>query len=79
MLYNNLIINKAYVYTIRFVNAVSSAIYSIDYSLYALIKDGAHGVNVFGDVIKKIENGDTNTYIAAFVIGFVLILLIFVL
>ncbi len=79
LLYNNLITNKAYLYVTKLVTAISWAVEAIDYSLYGIVKGGAHGVNAFANVLKKAETGNMNTYIAAFVIGLIIIVIIFIL
>jgi NADH-quinone oxidoreductase subunit L len=79
LLYNNLITNRVYLYVTKLFSAIAKILDSFDHSLYNLIKEGAHNVNAFGDLIKKLETGNANTYIAAFVIGLIIIVAIFVL
>ncbi len=79
LLYNNLIMNELYLYSIKLVSFASNALDALDRSIYQTIKDGAHNVGAFGNIIKKVETGDTNTYIIAFIIGMVIIVAIFIL
>lgn len=79
LLYNSMLVNSAYVYLTKAVNAVSKAIDSFDYAIYSLLKEGAHNVNSFGNLLKKVETGNTNLYIAIFLIGMAIIIAVFVL
>jgi NADH-quinone oxidoreductase subunit L len=77
-LYSNMITNRFYFYAAKAVMLAASTLESIDHSFYALIKEGAHGTNRFGNVLKKVENGNVNTYIAIFIAGLVVIVLLFI-
>ena len=76
---NSMAVNAVYVYITKAVSLAASAVGSIDYafdkSIYAL---SSMFVKI-GDVLKKMETGQTNTYVAAFIIGFVILLLAVVL
>lgn len=79
LLYNSTFVNAFYIYVTKFFALVSRAIEEIDYSVYRIVKEGGTAVNKFGNMLKKLENGDTNTYVAALVIGLIIILAIFIL
>jgi NADH-quinone oxidoreductase subunit L len=79
LLYNNEVTNKFYSYTASAVLFASNAIDAFDYLLYGLIKEAAHNVSSLGNLIKKIETGDTSTYLIVFLIGMVIIVAIFIL
>jgi NADH-quinone oxidoreductase subunit L len=79
LLYNNIATNKFYEYLASAVLNVSNAVDSFDYSLYNLIKEAAHNLGSLGNLIKKMESGDTNTYLIVFLIGMVIIVAIFIL
>jgi NADH-quinone oxidoreductase subunit L len=78
LLHNNFIINTFYLYVTKVIAFASKIIEELDYSIYNVIKDAGIGVNKLGNLLKKLENGDTNTYIAAFVIGLIIIVAIFI-
>lgn len=75
IIYNNVLTNKAYASFAHALDWISKGIDEYDYTVYELIKQGAHGVISIGNLLKKLDDGETNTYIAAFVIGFVIIIL----
>lgn len=79
VLYNNTATNAFYLYVTRAVSFASKTIEELDYSIYYSIKEAAIGVNKAGELLKRLENGDTNTYIAAFIIGLVIIVAVFIL
>jgi NADH-quinone oxidoreductase subunit L len=79
ILYNNQAVNSAYAALATAVSYASKAIDSVDYAIYGLIKEGAHNVNALGNLIKKIVSGSPTVYIAAFVIGLVVVVAILIL
>ena len=79
LLYNNLATNRFYSAVAGTFRWIAMALGEFDYSLYFLIKEGAHGAASASGLLKKLENGSTNTYLAVFVLGFIVIFLLFVL
>ncbi len=79
VLYNNMIVNRAYVHIAGAVSALSGHIDRFDYAVYNVIRDGAHNVGAFGNMIKKAETGSVNAYVLAFVIGLIIIVAVLVL
>lgn len=79
LVYNNLLTNTVYLYVTKAFGAVSTGLDDFDRGLYNFIKGGAHGVGAIADTLKKGENGNVNTYIAALVIGLIVVLVVFML
>lgn len=79
ILYNTLFMNKLYIYTTKIFAFLSNLVDSLDYSIYQMIKLSSGGFIAFGNLLKRIETGQTNTYLIAFVLGVILIVIIFLL
>lgn len=76
---NNVIANQIYLAITSGVSALSSLIDGFDYVFYVAIKHALNGVTALANQIKRLENGNTNSYIAIFVIGLIVILILFAL
>ncbi len=68
-----------YLYAATSFEKISAGVESFDNFVYNVIKAAAHDLLAYGDLLKKIETGNVNTYVVAFVIGLIVIVLIFVL
>lgn len=79
ILYNNILTNEFYAYVAQSFAFVSKAVEAFDNEFYSLIRGAAHDVGSFSEFIRKVENGNVNTYIAALLIGLVFILIIIML
>jgi len=79
LLYNSILTNYFYGNLVKLSLLISSVLESIDNTLYGLIKEGATNVREFGNLIKKIETGNPNLYVAAFVVGLIIIVAVFIL
>jgi len=75
IIYNNVLTNRAYSSFAHVFDLISKGIDEYDYTVYELIKQAAHSVVALGNILKKLDDGETSTYLAAFVIGFVIIIL----
>lgn len=77
-LYNDLAVNKSYIFIARAANAVAWAIEGADRNIYRAFRTGALSPVVFARYLKKIENGQANAYVAAFIIGALLLVIMLV-
>lgn len=78
ILYNNTFVNKFYLAVTSSFAAAANVVDDFDYGFYDAIKRSMQGAAMLSNQIKKVEDGSTNTYIALFVIGLIVILLIFI-
>jgi len=76
-LYNNVLVNGIYYKLVRLSVLLSGIMESVDYAVYSTLKEAVQNINTLSNALRKIESGDTNSYIAAFVVGFIILLLIF--
>ncbi|MDE1871640.1 MAG: NADH-quinone oxidoreductase subunit L [Candidatus Micrarchaeota archaeon] len=79
LLYNNAAANRAYSHIAAIPIMLSRAVESLDYSLYNSVKGAGRSVNESGNLLKRLETGNINTYIAVFVLGMLVMLAIFIL
>jgi NADH-quinone oxidoreductase subunit L len=79
ILYNNTTTKKFYYYLAKLVGLIAEVIDSIDSGIYRIEKGAAENIKELGTFIKRIESGSTNNYIIAFIIGMIIIVLIFLL
>jgi NADH-quinone oxidoreductase subunit L len=75
IMYNSIITNTFYNYTALAFSKLSKIFDMFDYSLYGFIKTGGRSFVLFGNFIRKVENGQINTYALAFIIGFIILLI----
>ncbi|MGC8670011.1 MAG: NADH-quinone oxidoreductase subunit L [Candidatus Micrarchaeia archaeon] len=73
---NSIITNKFYLYLSIIFMDIAKAIDTFDYSLYNFIKLGGHSIVLFGNLVRKAENGNVNIYITAFTIGLMLLIIL---
>ncbi len=79
LLHNSEMTNDFYSRVAISFGIIGAAIERFDDAVYGFIKAAAKDVGSFSEMLKAIENGDTRTYIAALVVGLVLILIIILL
>ncbi|MCL5430269.1 MAG: hypothetical protein M1504_02205 [Candidatus Marsarchaeota archaeon] len=79
VLYSSRAVNAVYLYivgvTMAFARAVSAFDFSFDKSIYGL----ARSVITSGNGLRKIVNGQTNSYVFAFVLGIMFLIVLYVL
>jgi NADH-quinone oxidoreductase subunit L len=78
ILHNNPVVNGFYSYFAAAMAAISAAIDGFDYGLYDIFKAGGRGIGAFANLLKRMENGSVNAYIAALLIGLILIAIILI-
>ncbi|MGI0100769.1 MAG: NADH-quinone oxidoreductase subunit 5 family protein [Candidatus Micrarchaeaceae archaeon] len=78
-LHNSVFVNLFYEKTARFIEIAADVLESIDHSIYDVIKGGGRNVTELGSLLKRMETGNVNAYIAAFIIGMLVILALFLL
>ena len=79
ILYNNRAVNKFYLCIAKSFSEFSKAVDAVYNAIYNVAKEGARNVGAFGDLIKRVETGKTTIYVAAFIVGLMIIVAIFVL
>jgi hypothetical protein len=79
ILNNNTFLNCSYYSVANLATTISAIVDRFDYALYGIFKSAGHGLLDLGNLLKKMENGSVNAYIAALIIGLILIAIIFIL
>jgi NADH-quinone oxidoreductase subunit L len=75
-LYNNVFVNAFYALVARLFGIASSIIDTVDYELYRFIKNLAGSLLGLAGLLRRVENGEINFYIIAFVAGIIAIIII---
>ncbi|MGC8649037.1 MAG: NADH-quinone oxidoreductase subunit L [Candidatus Micrarchaeia archaeon] len=78
LLYNNTIINLFYLYFVEFFGYISYITEGIELSIEKLFYKSGDATLLLSNKLRKIENGQINTYALSFIFGIFLILLIIV-
>jgi NADH-quinone oxidoreductase subunit L len=71
-------VNNAYVYVAKIVELIAKGIDTFDYELNRLVNAGGEGTVELGNIMKKVESGYVNLYIAAFAIGLIFVIILLV-
>lgn len=79
ILYNSILTNEFYINVTKFFYAMAYSIDNFDFGLYKIVKREANTILEYGDVLKRMETGKLNTYIIVFILGLLLLILIFIL
>ncbi|MDE1869170.1 MAG: NADH-quinone oxidoreductase subunit L [Candidatus Micrarchaeota archaeon] len=77
-LYNNLAVNAAYSLIARLFNAIAWVVEGIDRNIYRAFRTGAISPILFARLLRRMEDGQANAYVAAFILGTLLLLIILV-
>ncbi|MCW6160157.1 MAG: NADH-quinone oxidoreductase subunit L [Candidatus Micrarchaeales archaeon] len=76
--YNSIIVNGFYMYLTKAVAIAADGLGYFDLKLDKLTYSASSAMLSVGSALRKIVNGQTNVYVAAFVIGIVLLLALFI-
>ncbi len=76
--YNSIIVNGLYLYLAKAVASAADAAGYLDLKLDKLTYSASSAMLSVGSALRKLVNGQTNVYVAAFVIGIVLLLALFI-
>ena len=78
LIYSSMYTNWFYEKLALFFQMVGEVFALVDDGIYYLFRAGAESFVLLGRLMRKAENGNVNLYVAAFIIGFVLLALSFV-
>ncbi len=78
LMYNTKLTNRFYKAVSSSTMALAAAIERIDVMSYRIVKGGAQNMGALANALRKMENGRETTYVIAFVIGLILVVLLFV-
>ncbi|MGC8651752.1 MAG: NADH-quinone oxidoreductase subunit L [Candidatus Micrarchaeia archaeon] len=73
--YNSVVSNTVYRYFAAAFSAASAALGAFDYALLGFVGAGGRSFVMLGHAIGKVENGQVNTYVIAFMLGVMLLLI----
>ncbi len=73
--YNSVASNAVYYYIGKAFLILSKAFEAFDYALLGFASAGGRSFVMFGNLVRKVENGQTNIYAIAFVLGIMLLLI----
>lgn len=79
LIHNSILVNYFYYYFTVFFTTLGEMFYDFDYALDRTIASVGKGAVAFGNLVKRIENGNVNVYAVTFMLGAILLILIFVL
>ena len=79
LLYNSILTNDFYGLLVKLIGAIAGVLESLDNTLYGLVKEAGANVRRLSNLLRKIESGNTNLYVAALVIGLIIIVAVFIL
>jgi len=78
-IYNSMLTNAFYLVAVKIVSYTSHSFDSLEYGLYRFIRLGGSGAVDIGIALKRLVDGQPNTYLIMFILGIALIILVFAL